>query len=216
MKRVTLSLAIVLSAVIANSQTFRVVKSEGLNIRENANKESTLLGRLKRGDQVLVISDTIGWVKIQTQNGLVGFVAGNYLEKSADNTVVSESSDGDTGLWIAIFIVFGIFLYAIYKIKKFFVDLFGGVTSKTTPKIKTQAIAKITWWCCPDCMTLVKAAKQPSGIHCKVNGSHRWYKLGEFGERIFICQDCGIQVQTTKRPMDIYCTVNGSHRWDEL
>ena len=69
-----------------------VVEATALNIRQAATAESTLLGRLVYGVEVLLLEQAGGWSKIRTDSGLEGYVLAQYLA-SVDTTVSRGSSE---------------------------------------------------------------------------------------------------------------------------
>lgn len=69
-----------------------VVEATALNIRQAATAESTLLGRLVYGVEVLLLEQAGGWSRIRTDSGLEGYVLARYLV-SVDTTVSRGSSE---------------------------------------------------------------------------------------------------------------------------
>ena len=71
----------------------KVVTATNLNVRSGAGTNYSVIGSLKNGTIVPVISESNGWSKIN-YNGKTGYVSSNYLgnkNTSSDNTSSSES-----------------------------------------------------------------------------------------------------------------------------
>jgi uncharacterized protein YgiM (DUF1202 family) len=136
MKILSLSAILLLFLTQSYGQDHKFVKSEILNIRESAGKQYKLLGQLKKGDRVVVISDSIGWTKIQSEQGITGYVASNHLESESKLSVPSESkSDGSN--WVSALIILGIVIYTGYKVKNIFSGIFGGSSSSSNSRRET-------------------------------------------------------------------------------
>lgn len=109
-------------------QDYKYVNTESLNIREGASKEYNVVGQVNKGDKVNALSESGSWTQIETETGLIGFVATKYIGSSADEP---KSSDKKDSSWVSILVVLGIVGYGLYKIKNLFSGLFGGSSSSS-------------------------------------------------------------------------------------
>jgi hypothetical protein len=73
----------------AISQTF-IVKAKTLNVREETNKNSKVIGQLNEKDTIKSISDNGDWIKI-TISEKDGYVNKNYLEEIKPNETQIKS-----------------------------------------------------------------------------------------------------------------------------
>ena len=60
----------------------RSVTAYTLNIRENAGTNYSIIGSLKKGDTVIVLSTSNGWSRVLHSGNKVGFVSAKYLSNS--------------------------------------------------------------------------------------------------------------------------------------
>lgn len=67
--------------------------SSVLNVRENANTNSKILVQMSNGTKVLSIKRNVNgnWHQIITDNGIIGYVSGDYVEIIADRTNCSKT-----------------------------------------------------------------------------------------------------------------------------
>lgn len=101
----------------AISQTY-VVKAKTLNIREETNKNSKVIGQLNEKDTIKSISDNGEWIKI-TISEKYGYVNKNYLEeiKSNETQIKSGFKYGFTEAFSTSFIIILILLLGYRSIK---------------------------------------------------------------------------------------------------
>lgn len=57
-----------------------VVNVSSLKIRSKATTTSSVLGNVRKGNQLTVVDDTKGWVKIKTKNNTYGFISKKYIK----------------------------------------------------------------------------------------------------------------------------------------
>ncbi len=62
------------------------VKRQDINVRARASTSSEVMYQLKKGEDVLVITETEGWYKVKPKDGFFGWVRGDML----DNGVVAK------------------------------------------------------------------------------------------------------------------------------
>ena len=74
---------------LAISQTY-IVKAKTLNVREETNKNSKVIGQLNQKDTIKSISDNVDWIKI-TISEKDGYVNKNYLEEIKPNETQIKS-----------------------------------------------------------------------------------------------------------------------------
>lgn len=74
---------------LAISQTY-IVKAKTLNVREETNKNSKVIGQLNEKDTIKSISDNGDWIKI-TISEKAGYVNKNYLEEIKPNETQIKS-----------------------------------------------------------------------------------------------------------------------------
>ena len=72
-----------------STSSVKLVKSNTLNIRKDANVTSEKVVSLKKGDKVKFLSENGGWTKVD-YNGKVGYVSSYYLEDGIDDVDVSD------------------------------------------------------------------------------------------------------------------------------
>ncbi len=80
---------------------------DNLNVRENNNKNSSILFQLKKNEKINLIVENNGWSEISTKDGRHGYVSTKYI--LADPVNESETS------WPIIVIIFAIVAYALFK-----------------------------------------------------------------------------------------------------
>lgn len=66
----------------------KVVNHDGLNLRKSASTNSSVIASLKKGDRLKVISETVGWAKVEI-GSKVGYVSSRFI-----SSVVEESKSG--------------------------------------------------------------------------------------------------------------------------
>ncbi|WP_339164355.1 SH3 domain-containing protein [Siminovitchia sp. FSL W7-1587] len=66
-----------------------------LNLRSTASTRGSVIGKLSRGTQVSVISESNGWAKV-TANGRTGYVSSQYLSSQSGSATPSPSAPGKT------------------------------------------------------------------------------------------------------------------------
>ena len=76
-----------------SSTTTKVVTATSLNVRSGAGTKYSIIGSLKKGTSVSVISESNGWSKIN-YNGKNGYVSSKYL--CNENTSSNNSSSNET------------------------------------------------------------------------------------------------------------------------
>lgn len=64
------------------SKDVKTVNASTLNIRENAGTGYSIIGTLKKGDIVIVISTSNGWSRVLHSGNKVGFVSSKYLSNT--------------------------------------------------------------------------------------------------------------------------------------
>jgi hypothetical protein len=101
----------------AISQTY-VVKAKTLNVREETNKNSKVIGQLNEKDTIKSISDNGDWIKI-TISEKYGYVNKNYLEeiKSNETQIKSGFKYGFTESFSTSFIITLILLLGYRSLK---------------------------------------------------------------------------------------------------
>ena len=145
MKKITAQTVLLFFTFLAYGQDLKYVDTETLNIRENAGKQYNVVGKVKKGDKVSVISETDTWTQIKTENNVEGYVATKYL--ISDNTDSNINSKKEESTFLRIFLGLGLLGYLGYKAKKFISGLFGGFLSssrsqRSTPTKKQEVRRK--------------------------------------------------------------------------
>lgn len=104
----------------------RVVNTQTLNVRENAGTEFEIIGKIYKNDKVKLLSEESEWSYIETDDGLIGYVATEFLSiynESVDSSDRKENKkEKDNNIWL--YIIIGIILIA---------SIFGGNSSKSKP-----------------------------------------------------------------------------------
>ncbi len=89
------------------------VSSNGLNVRTTPSSESTVLGQLKKGEEVSIIEIKDGWGKI-IYSGKEGWISINYLSK--EKPKMSDVKKQESNIVTIIFIIlFSFFIFSILK-----------------------------------------------------------------------------------------------------
>lgn len=116
MKKLITSVILLLLTVSLFGQEYRTVDANTLNIREYAGKNYAIIGKVKKGNKVFIISENNGWAEIETENGVKGFVKTEYLSNSKQyNNGSHQNQDNSNGsIWSAIFFI--IALWIAFKI----------------------------------------------------------------------------------------------------
>lgn len=60
------------------------VTSRVLNLREEASAKSAALGRLKKGEKVVLVEERGGWVRVKLPDSRIGWVDARYVRKGAE------------------------------------------------------------------------------------------------------------------------------------
>lgn len=68
-----------------------IVETDNLNIRDNMSTEGTVLGQVNEGDQLIVVEELDGWVKVATDEG-EGYVSSEYV-RCRNHYKVAESKE---------------------------------------------------------------------------------------------------------------------------
>jgi hypothetical protein len=109
-----------------DSQNFKYVSTNVLNIREKPSKISSFVCKLKKGEKVTILSDDGKWSQIETSEGISGFAKSKYLNSEL---AFSGNLTEDVG-----------FKYGFYKpFKSFFIlfmFVFGGIDYYKTKRIR--------------------------------------------------------------------------------
>jgi uncharacterized protein YgiM (DUF1202 family) len=91
MKKLITIIAFIFITTLGFGQDYKYIDAETLNIREQAGKEYNVIGKLKMGDKVLVVSENNAWTEIETDKGIKGYVASNFLTTdSANNSSIND------------------------------------------------------------------------------------------------------------------------------
>lgn len=101
------------------------VTAKFLNVRENQGTDNKILFKLKKGDNVKVLSQKENWAKVQTKDGNTGYVSCDFLSDESPD-------DWDAGSWIILIIV----LFAFFKVT---VDLLP-INSRTNKSVEISSI----------------------------------------------------------------------------
>ena len=135
MNKIITITAFLLLTIHVFGQEYKYVNTEELNIRAGAGKEFNVVGQINKGDKVNALSESGNWTQIETEAGLTGFVATEYLDSISDEP---KSDEKKSSSWFSILIVLGIIGYGLYKIKKFFSDLFSGSSPSSQRRTKPR------------------------------------------------------------------------------
>ena len=80
------ALALSLGQSSVNAQEKGTVTASSLNIRSGPGLEHSVKGYLYKGDTVVILEKSNGWLKIQQSNKTTGWVSEKYIEIGNDNT----------------------------------------------------------------------------------------------------------------------------------
>ncbi|HEO8422137.1 MAG: SH3 domain-containing protein [Niallia sp.] len=86
------------TSVKTTTKYVNVAKNSSLNVRKEANTNSSILSKLSRGTKVAVLSSANGWDKV-TVSGKTGYVSSSYLtdKQMTDDTSTNKEADKDSG-----------------------------------------------------------------------------------------------------------------------
>jgi uncharacterized protein YgiM (DUF1202 family) len=93
MKYVCVLLVILLPLVGSADQVVPIEKVENsVNIRLNADAGSDVVGKLRQGKSLTLVSSVDGWYEVQLEGGATGFVSADWSRVVADSDVVPEEA----------------------------------------------------------------------------------------------------------------------------
>ncbi|WP_169891120.1 SH3 domain-containing protein [Litchfieldia alkalitelluris] len=69
-----------------------IVTASSLNVRENNTLNGAIIGSLKKGDSVTILSESNKWFEVKLTNGKTGWVAGWFIERQAEKPKESPST----------------------------------------------------------------------------------------------------------------------------
>ncbi|WP_312096273.1 SH3 domain-containing protein [Niallia sp.] len=86
------------TSVKTTAKYVNVAKNSSLNVRKEANTNSSIVSKLSRGTKVTVLSSANGWDKV-TVSGKTGYVSSTYLsdKQITDNASSNKVTDKDSG-----------------------------------------------------------------------------------------------------------------------
>lgn len=86
--------AVTASGATAPAENKATVTANTLYIREGANADTKKLGEIVRNNTVVLLEKSGSWAKIKTEEGLTGYVLGQYiLETDTQDSTVSSGND---------------------------------------------------------------------------------------------------------------------------
>ena len=135
MKKPLLTFLFLLITILTFGQQTKYVGTEELNIRAGAGTKYEVVDKISQGQKVTVLSDQGKWSEIELENGQKGFVSTKFL---SDTQNLSSQTSDKKNSWISYFIVIGLVLYGLYKVKKFFSGLFSGSSSSSSSQRSTS------------------------------------------------------------------------------
>lgn len=140
-KKIITLTSIFLLAVQLFGQDYKNVNTGRLNVRENAGKQYRVVGQVNKGDKVAVISESNNWIYVETETGLRGYVASEYLSPiiitEKNNDKEQKDKEQKDSSWAGTLLTIGILVAIAYKAKNIFTGLFGGVSSSTSSQKKS-------------------------------------------------------------------------------
>lgn len=224
MKKLLLTLGIILISILTNGQETKYVDTDVLNIRSGAGTKYEVVDKISHGQKVTVLSKQGKWSEIELENGTKGFVSTKFLSDKITSTNSSNSSKKNS--WTGYIIVIGIIIYVLYKIMKFFSGGSSSSSSSTSREPRTETTREISsnkpkvnllrWYHCKNCNIKIEAGKQPTSVNCSSETFHQWTDLGEVGNQAYSCKNCGTTVYTTKQPTSVNCSRDTFHKWTKL
>ena len=75
--------------IIKNNTTKGTVTASVLNVRSGASTSYSIIGKLRKGDNIEILSSNNGWHKIQYSQNNTGWVCGDYVSTSSNNSSLS-------------------------------------------------------------------------------------------------------------------------------
>lgn len=206
----------------ADAYEYYYVSTGSLNIREEPNSHSNVIGVLLIRDSVqMILLKEHGWSYILTKDGLDGYVSTKYLVKNKNEiatlneTHKNEKQDkskgeAETSPTTILLLIAG-FIFAMYM-AFFRKKSSGGITSTTNSKAKP-----IFWFQCTRCGVTLRQNNTPSTLGCPSEKVHRWYKLAEVGNVNYQCKHCGTDIYSISMPSTLGCPSHEKvHRWYKL
>lgn len=80
------------------SQTYKKVDADVLNLRENAGEQYKVIDKIHKGEKVRFFNVDGKWSKIETTNGIIGFVSSEFLGEIEPQTINTSNSNDKTKL----------------------------------------------------------------------------------------------------------------------
>ncbi|MEG0856237.1 MAG: SH3 domain-containing protein [Terrisporobacter sp.] len=77
---------------ISKTSTYGTVNATTLNVRSGASTSYEIIGKIKNGNKVEILSSSNGWHKIKYSGDTTGWVHVDYIELSSDSSDSSNSS----------------------------------------------------------------------------------------------------------------------------
>ena len=135
------------------AQEYYQVTAEVLNVRDSANRNGAVIGKVYQGDSIYVVNYSAGWSNVKLKDGKIGYVVSKYIssnfqeysqEKSTqENNQKKETSKEDSKetswvtilTWIVI-ISISVLFGGKHKSRDYICDYCGMIRHGTSKPIK--------------------------------------------------------------------------------
>jgi len=126
-------------SILLFGQNFKYVNVETLNVRKDPGTEYAIKTQLHKGDKVEAFMEIQGWTEIETESGIIGYVASEYLSDHIENKKIDNSStrNKDDYNWVFNLMAIIVIGYFIVGIIRFILDFIG-----YSPSAKSNSLTK--------------------------------------------------------------------------
>lgn len=193
MRKIILTLGLLLVTIFTFGQETKYVNTEVLNVRSGASTDNEIIDKINKGEKVIVLSNSYRWSKVELENGNTGYVSSKFL---SDN-----SSDGYP--WYIYLIVIVLALYLINKVLKFFGGSSNSNNSTTkSPSRKSSDVRSAPQpqqkYYCKCCGADFKNIKDLTFNSCFKNSTKKHELFEGEVENKYYCKDCGQDFKNLK------------------
>ncbi|MDR1773333.1 MAG: SH3 domain-containing protein [Clostridioides sp.] len=85
------ALSIAANTLDANAYQQATVTASVLNVRQNASINSSIIGKVYKGNEVEILDKSNGWYKIKVSKSLTGWASGQYISLNASTSSIDSS-----------------------------------------------------------------------------------------------------------------------------
>lgn len=178
---------------------------DNLNVRENNNKNSSILFQLKKNEKINLIVENNGWSEISTKDGRHGYVSTKYI--LADPVNESETS------WPIIVIIFAIVAYALFKKGAFGTQL-DSQEQKVSRSSNADTKPDSQKYFCKYCGSEYSSISKLTFHRCSFNPHGKNHALYEGSEKEqYACKYCGSEYSSISKLTFHHCSKNPNGKY---